>query len=768
MRRQVINFLRKLVTNYNWNCADAQAGHYIIRETLIMKNIKFKQLWKDGLPAIYFPALLFYLECIFRIFVIRTAPSATFILTFFMCITAGAVLGIVCGLFKPRINRILSVIFSVLAVLIFAVQTVYMGVFQTPLVLFGVGGAGQVLQFMDIIVSTIISRLLPLLLMIAAPVAAQLAMVHFHIEFRKYPPKVLPFFAVPVFVPMLIIFISLTLGGKSAGSAYSVYYYERPGTLVLNRFGLLACTKNDIKSLIFPESASLVSYSMSSLQETLDEREEDTAATNGTGSAMANKDTGNVGSGTLDTPSETVVETEAPVIIEPNVMDIDFNALAQSETDANYKAMNEYFSSVNPTYTNEYTGMFEGYNLIFLTAESFSPYVIDPELTPTLYKLANEGFVFNNFYNPVWGVSTSDGEYVNCQSLIPKSGVWSMAKSGKNWLPFTMGNQFWPLGYKTLAYHNHSYDYYDRDISHPNLGYTYKGYGSGLDVTYVWPESDLEMMELTIPEYINEDHFSIYYMTVSGHMPYSWGGNAMATKHKDAVADLPYSDNVKGYLACHMELDKALEYLLDELEKAGKLDNTVIVMGADHYPYGLESSELAELAGHEVEKNFELYKSSLILWNAGMADEPVQVDKYCSSMDILPTISNLFGLEYDSRLLIGRDILSDSTPLVIFSNKSWITNKAFYNSQTGEVTPVKEGDTVSDAYVQAIHQQVADKFTFSRYILDYNYYEYLFGRPENPAETEDDTVGESETVSDTQADEHDAGTGGSASATKSK
>lgn len=687
-------------------------------------------------PALYFPVLLFYLECIFRIFVIKTPPGATFILTLLLCITVGSVLGLLCGLFKPKVNRILSIVLTVIIILPFVVQTVYMGVFHTPLALAGVGGAGQVLQFMDIIISTILSHLPALLLMIVVPAAACVLMWRFHIEFARYKLKKLPWFAIPVFLPAVIIFLSLTIGGKGAGSAYSIYYHERQGTLVLNRFGLLACTKNDIKALLFPDSASIESFTMNNLQETLNERETEPADAPETG-----------GTDQAETPAQTEseTETEAPVIIEPNVMDIDFAALAESETDQKYKAMAEYFATVNPTYTNEYTGMFEGYNLIFLTAESFSSYVIDKELTPTLYKLSHEGFVFNNFYNPVWGVSTSDGEYVNCQSLIPKSGVWSMFKSSNNWLPFTMGNQFMQLGYETLAYHNHSYDYYDRDSSHPNLGYTYKGYGSGLDVTYVWPESDQEMMELTIPEYINEDHFSIYYMTVSGHMPYSWGGNAMATKHKDEVADLPYSDNVKGYIACNMELDRALEYLLDELEKAGKLDNTVIVMGADHYPYGLETSELNELAGHEVEKNFELYKSTLILWNAGMADAPVEVDKYCSSMDIIPTLSNLFGLEYDSRLLMGRDILSDSTPLVIFSNKSWITNKAFYNSQTGQVTPVKAGDTVSDAYVQAIQQQVANKFTFSTYILDTNYYEHLFGRPEALPESTAETATESTT-----------------------
>ena len=169
---------------------------------------------------------------------------------------------------------------------------------------------------------------------------------------------------------------------------------------------------------------------------------------------------------------------------------------------------------------NKYTGMFKGCNFIFITAESLSHYVIDRDLTPTLYRLANEGFIFNNFYNPNWGVSTSDGEYVACTGLIPKAGVWSFYHSGKNWLPFVMGNQFLRLGYSSRAYHNHTYTYYKRNISHPNMGYIYKGVGNGLKIKNTWPESDLEMVDVTTPEFINDEKFHVYYMTVSGHLSY--------------------------------------------------------------------------------------------------------------------------------------------------------------------------------------------------------------------------------------------------------
>jgi phosphoglycerol transferase MdoB-like AlkP superfamily enzyme len=381
--------------------------------------------------------------------------------------------------------------------------------------------------------------------------------------------------------------------------------------------------------------------------------------------------------------------------------------------------MNKYFSSVEPTATNKYTGMFKGCNLIMFTAEGFSPYAVDPVRTPTLYKMVTQGFHFKNFYNPVWGVSTSDGEYVACTGLIPKGGVWSFYKSGSIYMPFCMGNQFRKLGYLTKAYHDHTYTYYKRDVSHPNMGYDYKGIGNGLVVKKTWPESDVEMMDVTVPEYMDQQPFHSYYMTVSGHMNYNFFGNYMSSKNKSYVEDLPYSDPAKAYIACQLELEFAMKDLLGKLEAKGIADKTVIVLSADHYPYGLEKQYLDELAGHEVESNFELYKSDLIIYKEGM--QPVEVDKPCASLDIIPTVSNLFGLDFDSRLLMGRDILSDAPPLVIFSNRSWITDRARKNTVSGAVT-FTDGTTEDQDYVKKINRIVSDKFKFSARILETDYY----------------------------------------------
>ena len=173
------------------------------------------------------------------------------------------------------------------------------------------------------------------------------------------------------------------------------------------------------------------------------------------------------------------------------------------------------------------------------------------------------------------------------------------------------------------------------------------------------------------------------------------------------------SDACKAYMAANIELDKAMELLLERLEEAGELDNTVIALAGDHYPYGLSSSEISEFRGHQIDETYELYKSTFILWTPGM--EPETVDKLSSNMDILPTLSNMFGLEYDSRLLMGRDIFSDSEGFVVFKDKSWI-------SERGTRDDLLEED---EEYTSRVDKKVADMFNYSALILDENYYSYL-------------------------------------------
>ena len=432
------------------------------------------------------------------------------------------------------------------------------------------------------------------------------------------------------------------------------------------------------------------------------------------------------------------VGSREPIVYGDNVLDIDFETLIENAPNDTIKKMHEYFSSVTPTKKNEYTGMFEGKNLIFLTLEGFSYKTIDKERTPTLYKMANEGFVFTNSYTSLWGGSTATGEYAAMTGNFHQSAKCLGMCDGKN-MYFALGNQFSRLGYKTYAFHNYNYSYSSRDISHPSMGYTYLAIGNGLEgLTNGWPRSDYEMAVATLPYYIDSDEpFHVYYMTVSGHANYNWGSNEMCAKHRDIVADMDASENVKAYHACQYEVELMLAELVRALDEAGKLEDTVFVMSADHYPYALTTDELKELYGitaSDVYDDFDLLRNSIIIWSACM-EEPIIVDKPCSSIDILPTVSNLFGLEYDSRLLMGTDILSDSDPLVILNelftgpNWCWMNKYGVYNSDTGIFTPA-EGFVATEeeisAYVKQMNNVLWAKRKYSPMILEKDYYSYIF------------------------------------------
>ncbi|MBQ6810943.1 MAG: sulfatase-like hydrolase/transferase [Firmicutes bacterium] len=626
------------------------------------------------------------MECVLKVYVYGALFDRGLLLMALFTASLGFFAAVIVNLFKGALSRIVGFLLLFFAAFWIMLQTVYYTIFSAFFTLYSFSGAGDVAEFWKAAVTGILDSWLPLLFML-------LPLVLYFVLGRFMKVKTRPAiwsYAIVFAAAVLLQVGALVLVYQDNDDVMSDRYLFTKTfipQLSVKDFGALTTLRLDMKNMIFGM--------------------EDTDTAEAYEEAEAARQKAEAGD------------------YEPHVLDIDFETLAAEEENGNYKAMHEYFASVTPSMQNEYTGKFAGKNLIWICAEGFSTWALDPELTPTLYKMSNECFVFENFYNPIWGVSTSDGEYTTTTGLIPKAGVWSMSSSSNNDMAFCMGNQLSNIGYTCKAYHNHSYTYYDRDQSHPNLGYDFIAKGNGLDVTTQWPESDVEMMEKTTADYVNSSEpFHVYYMTVSGHLEYNFGGNAMSIKHKDEVADLPYSDACKAYIACQIELEDAVNILMDDLEAAGKLDDTLIVISGDHYPYGLTLEQINELNGSEVEKNFELYHSTLIIWNSAMAQngEKVTVEKPCYSVDILPTLSNLMGVAFDSRLLMGRDILSTASPLVVFSNHSWLTDKGRYNAATGEFIP-NEGVTVDDGYVQNMMEKVNSMFTFSAKILETDYYE---------------------------------------------
>lgn len=669
---------------------------------------------------LFFPLAVWYMETVMHFALFGEMPVRILLYLGLFSFAYGFLVNGIALLLPLGANRIFTGVMLGLTTVLVEAQYVYFRFFKSFFRVDALGLAGGALRdFWRETLSTIASSWFAMLLIL-------LPTVLFLCKRKQYKPTFSPTLAFRIYLFVAALLLHLLAIGivgldRSDFGDRHYYKYEYSTTETIGRFGVVTGMRRDLVSTLFGESTPDIGELP---EETFDPFAGTTAPPE-----------------TEEVPAETTAAPELPpepIEYGDNVMDIDFAALIANETDKELRGAHEYFASLTPSKKNKYTGMFQGKNLIYMTLEGFSYKTIDPERTPTLYKMATEGIVFNNFYTGLWGGSTATGEYTSMTGLHYNSAK-CLQYSGDNLMYFTMGNQFSRLGYKTFAFHNHVDTYYSRNVSHPNMGYEFIAINRGLTgLTDCWPRSDHEMAIATLPYYIELDQpWHAYYMTVSGHANYSFMGNNMSKKHRDIVENLDASDGVKAYHACQYEVELMLSEMVAQLDAAGILADTVFVMSTDHYPYALTDAELAELYGipeTNIHQNFDLFRNGCIIWCASM-EEPIVVDVPCSSLDIIPTVSNLFGLEYDSRLLIGTDVLSDSIPLVVLNQDgngtawNWINKYGEYSTLTGRFTPY-EGFTATEeeiaAYVKQQNAIVNAKTKYSRMILNKDYYREVF------------------------------------------
>lgn len=626
---------------------------------------------------------ILFLEIVYRIFIFNTFFDKYTISVIIFSLPWVFIIWAITTLLPEKINKFLTIFFTCALTIITLAQIVYYNFYTSIFSFFSLTtGAGQVMEFWQAILNVMLS-IWYVFLIVLIPLILFLIFKNKLFNFKRLSWK--------INLVNLVLFI-LSLGGaylttyKFDSGIYSInrlLFSTHAPLLTANKVGLNTTQALDLYRYIFGFNEEIF------IEETSEE--------------------------TLEEPG-----------IEYNAIEIDFDKLINKTSNKTIKNMHKYFKNVSPTQKNKYTGLFKDKNLIFITAEAFDTIALDEKITPTLYKMANNSYVFTNYYQPLFPVSTSDGEYMNLTSLIPKEGVWSFYRTSKISMPLGFGTMFKKAGYTSYGFHNHTYSYYDRDDSHPNIGLTYYGCGNGLEKKMNcshWPNSDKEMIESTLSYYLEKDKpFATYYMTVSGHLNYNFYGNNMASRNKSKVKNLKYSEAVKAYYATQIELDKAMEILLKELDETNKLDDTLIVLAPDHYPYGLTTEEMNEVSKTNRSNKFENYHTTLIMYNPAI--EKTEIDKIVSSIDILPTIYNLYGLEYDSRLLMGTDIFSESEGLVIFSDRSWITKYGKYNSVTKKFTKTTK-EELPENYIDKINTKVYQKFSMSSLILENNYYSKL-------------------------------------------
>lgn len=638
-------------------------------------KFNFKKIFKSLLKWF---ALILYFEMIFAFFIFDTylkESVVNIILHSFIC---SCFFTTITGIFKEKVNKIITTIILFILAFLFSLQLVFYKVFKTFFSFSVIGLGNQLTSFLDETVNAIFSNIFYIILFFLPFI--------FIIIFRKkikLERNGLVNYLVYLFCFVLgigVFFINVNINKDGLSSTYNLYYKVNEVGLNIEKLGVLNAYNLDIYRAIFG----------------------------------------------FDTEMEVVKETEDSnedvLDYGINTLDINFD---KSTSNSEIKEINEYMKNITGTKKNKYTGLFSGYNLIYITAESFSEIGVSEELTPTLYKLINSGFKFNNFYTPN-NLSTIGGEFQSLTGLYPDKSILTKWRKGTNYFPYGLGTVFKNLGYNTHAYHNNWYAFQDRDKYLKSQGFdNYLGCSNGLEKRMnckMWPQSDDEMIKATINDYVNsEELFMMYYMTVSGHFQYNFSDNSIAYKNRNLVKNLNVSEKAKAYVATQIELDRALERLLTELENAGKIDNTVIVLLADHYPYELSLNDINSLSTYKRDSLIEVNHNSLIIWNNKIKN--IDIDKVCMSADVIPTVYNLFGIEYDSRLFTGNDIFSSKEGVAVFSNRSFITDSGTYYANNSKFVPSKE---IDEDYVDKTVKIINNRLNASRLIIKNDYYNYLF------------------------------------------
>lgn len=430
------------------------------------------------------------------------------------------------------------------------------------------------------------------------------------------------------------------------------------------------------------------------------------------------------------------VEDEIIVNPDPDVKPIDdksrktkterWETLAAAETNSRIKKIDDYLLSKPVTPRNDYTGTFEGKNLIYVMVEAMDLVAIDQRLTPTLYRLTQEGWYFDNYYAPVTSCATGESEFMSMVSLIPSTTVCTPNSYYKNDFSPALMNLFKNAGYSTNSYHSYSDKFYPRSELHLKYGSSKFYNNDELDIKKLlgWP-SDINLFDESLKLILKQEKpFMSFIITAAMHLPYdidSTLGNRYLAEVKAVYPDYPIE--IQRYISKAIDFDKAVEKMINTLDEAGELEDTVLIFYADHHPLRMNASYFIN-ATQQVErgKGLNIDLSPMIIYNPELT--PTVHSMPANTMDLAPTVANLFDLEFDPRLYMGIDIFSNVKNVVILPNGSWKTALGEYSAPKGKFTAYFEDYTYTNEEIAQINQFVRNQFAVSEEIYKTDYFKH--------------------------------------------
>jgi len=375
---------------------------------------------------------------------------------------------------------------------------------------------------------------------------------------------------------------------------------------------------------------------------------------------------------------------------------------------------------------NDHTGIYSGKNLVLILCESLNDYPLYKDLFPTLNMMAVNGTLFTNYYAPLYQSSTSDSEFISLTSMLPSVDFGTTSYSfANNQYPYALPNLFKDAGYNVNSYHSNISNMYNREPLHMSLGfetfYDQEKLGLSTEGRYFqmwvnWIDDD-ELFDATIRNTHTNKPFFDFVITASGHLPYIRDREEIQIQ-LDELEKTEYAqldEETKCYLASQMNFDKGLAQLLDSLKAADQLENTIIILYGDHYPYGLSTEEaLNNVVG---ESDYNKNRVPFIIYDPsakGSANANL-----ASTFDIYPTICNLFGLDTGDSYQVGRDLFGSRPGIIPFMDRSVLTDTFYYDSTSNSFT---EFEGFSKESATEIINDIQDVFDIGQKILSVNYY----------------------------------------------
>jgi len=393
---------------------------------------------------------------------------------------------------------------------------------------------------------------------------------------------------------------------------------------------------------------------------------------------------------------------------------------------ADIKYLDDYFSSYKGITVNnnddEFKGIFEDKNVVFVLMESIDSWLVTEDGMPTLYNLMHSGINFTNHFSVMYGSgATFNSEFmINTGYTTPFNGGLAAYTYGDNVYPYSIANLFKDKGYVVNQLHYNHGNFYNRRQMAKSFGYS--NYYSGRELGFMNSIKDSnfiveeELRNLLIPD----EQFMTFFVSYTAHLPYNLSSDscsAVIDNEKDRKSTQGDEENICIY-AQAKDTDKFFELLVDTLKEKEILNDTIIVGVTDHYTYGYNNKDkLYELKG-TADQNM-LDKVPFFIWGNNIPNTVITTVN--SNFDIVPTLAYLFGLDYDPKYYLGKNIFDPNYKgFVFFGDYSWYDGGVYYKNGSNVM-----GENISKEYIKRKNEEINEMLDINKKVLETNYFQTL-------------------------------------------